>query len=103
MHGFDVYRHILLVVPKRTYVGRHIAWCETNPTSMIEIHPVWRRWRELAPMKERGLSPCDDRPGVRVGCRLACGVTGFELGEGCVDVVEIETDTRRSPVVGADL
>ena len=39
---------------------------------------------------ERGVGLRDDRPGVRVGGRFAGEVSGVELLEGGVDVVEVE-------------
>ena len=52
---------------------------------------------------ERGVSPRNDRPGVRVGGSFAGEVSGVELLEGGVDVVEIERDERRDPFAGVDL
>ena len=52
---------------------------------------------------ERGVGPRDDRPCVRVGGRFAGEVAGVEFREGGVDVVEVEHDERRDPVVGVDL
>ena len=40
---------------------------------------------------------------MRVGGRLAGEVAGVELREGSVDVVEVEHDDRRDPLVGVDL
>ena len=45
----------------------------------------------------------DDRPRVRVGGRFAGEVAGVEFLEGGVDVVEVERDSRRDPIVGVDL
>ncbi len=39
----------------------------------------------------------------RVGGRFAGEVAGVEFLEGGVDVVEVEHDVRRDPVVGVDL
>ena len=69
---------------------------------MVDVHPVRRRRGEFAPV-ERGVGPRDDRPRVRVGGRFAGEVPGIELLEGGVDVVEVEHDARRDPVVGVDL
>ena len=35
--------------------------------------------------------------------RFAGEIAGIELGEGCLDVFDIEDDNRRNPLVGADL
>ncbi len=40
---------------------------------------------------------------MRVGGRFAGEVPGVELGEGGVEVVEVEHDARRDPIVGVDL
>ena len=40
---------------------------------------------------------------MRVGGRFAGEVAGVELREGGVDVVEVEHDERRDPLVGVDL
>ena len=50
-----------------------------------------------------GVGPRDDRPCVRVGGGFAGEVSGVEFREGGVDVVEVEHDERRDPVVGVDL
>ena len=47
---------------------------------------------------ERGVGLRDDRPRVRVGGRFAGEVSGIELLEGGVDVVEVEHDERRDPL-----
>ncbi len=52
---------------------------------------------------ERGVGPRDDRPRVRVGGRFAREVPSVELREGGVDVVEVERDACRDPLVGVDL
>ena len=52
---------------------------------------------------ERGEAPRDDRPRVRVGGRFAGEVPGVELGDGGVEVVEVEHDDRHDPLVGVDL
>ena len=57
---------------------------------------------ELVPV-ESSVSRCDDRPRVRVGASLAGEVSGLELFEGGVDVVGVERDARRDPVVGVGL
>ena len=63
---------------------------------------VWRRRWQFVPV-ERGVGLRDDRPRVRVGGRFAGEVPRVELGDGGVEVVEVERDDRRDPVVGVDL
>ncbi len=46
---------------------------------------------------DRGVGIRDHRPRVRIGGRFAGEVARVELGEGGVDVVEIEHDDRRDP------
>ncbi len=52
---------------------------------------------------ERGVGLRDDRPRVRMGGRFAGEVPGVEFLEGGVDVVGVEHDVRRDPLVGVDL
>ncbi len=51
---------------------------------------------------ERGVGTRDHRPRVRVGGRFAGEVSGIEFREGGVDVVDVEHDDRRDPLVGVD-
>ena len=46
-----------------------------------------------------GVGPRDDRPRVRVGGRFAGEVARIELGDGGVEVVEVEHDDRHDLVV----
>ena len=55
--------------------------CSPSPASSGKLAPV-----------ERGVGLRDDRPCVRVGGRFAGEVSGVELLEGGVDVVEVEHD-----------
>ena len=52
---------------------------------------------------DRGTRLHHDRPRVRVGGSFAGEVSGVELFEGSVDVVRVEHDACRDPVVGVDL
>src|SRR5271155_1470455 len=102
MHRPDVDLGVRRVVPCRLEVRDHVAGGETCSATGVNVYPLWRRRGELAPV-ERGISTCDDRPCVRGSGRLAGEVPGFELRDGCVEVVEIERDPGRDPVVGVDL
>ena len=79
-----------------------VAGRERYPSPVVDVDPVRRRRGQLVPV-ERGVGLGDDRPCVRVGGRFAGEVAGVEFGEGGVDVVEVEHDARRHPVVGVDL
>ena len=52
---------------------------------------------------EPGVASRDDRPRVRVGGGFAGEVSSVELRDGGVEVVEVEHDVRRDPLVGVDL
>ena len=56
---------------------------------MIDVHPVRCCRGEFAPI-ECGVRPRDDRPRVRVSGRFTGEISGVELFEGGVDVVEVE-------------
>ena len=90
----------------RSHVGADVCGQITRldrcERPMVDVDPVRRRRGEFVSV-ERGVGPCDDRPCVRVGGRFAGEVPGVELLEGGVDVVEVEHDARRDPVVGVDL
>ena len=51
----------------------------------------------------RGVGTRDDRPRVRVGGRFAGEVSRVEFRDGGVEVVGVEHDERRDPLVGVDL
>ena len=59
------------------------------------------QWR-LVPV-ERGVTTRDGRPRARVGSRFAGDVSGIELGEGGVEVIEVEHEDAAYSVVGVDL
>ena len=59
------------------------------PATVVDAHPIWRSREELAPV-ETGITSCDDGPRARVGGRFAGDVAGVELGNGGVEVVEVE-------------
>ena len=69
---------------------------------MVDTRPVLRRRRERAPV-QRGVGLRDDRPRVRVVGGFTGEVAGVELGEGGVDVVQVEHDGSRDSSVGVDL
>ena len=96
----------MLMSGARSHVARMYAvrspGANAVPRRWSMFDPVRRRRGEFVPV-ERGVGPRDDRPRVRVGGRFAGEVPGVELLEGGVDVVEVERDERRDPVVGVDL
>ena len=69
---------------------------------MVDVHKVCSRREDFASV-ERGTRPHHDRPRVRIGGRFTGKVSGVELGEGGVDVVEVEGDARHDPLVSVDL
>src|SRR5271156_2259467 len=71
---------------------------ETCSATVVNVHPLWRRRGELTPV-ERGIRTCDGRPRLRVGGGFAGEVSGIELRDGGVDVVEVERDPGREPLV----
>ena len=102
MHSLDVDAEVWREVPRGTDVCGQFTRRERGPPPVVDVHPIRCRRRELVPV-ERGVALRDDRPRVRVGGRFAGEVSGVEFGEGGVDVVEVERDARRDPLVGVDL
>src|SRR6202011_136826 len=89
-------------VPYGTDVRGQITRVVGHERAMIDVHRILCRRGEFVTV-ERGVGPRDDRPRVRVGARFAYEVPSLEFFEGGGDVVEIEKDARRDPVVGVDL
>ena len=69
---------------------------------MVDVYPVRRRRGKFV-AAEGGVVLRDDRPGLRVGGRFAGEISGVEFLEGGVDVVKVDCDESRDPVVGVDL
>ncbi|MCV7332020.1 hypothetical protein H7J81_18120 [Mycobacterium cookii] len=82
-------------------VRDHVAVRERRSATVVDAHPIGRRGEELAPV-ERGISTRDDRPCVLVAGRFADEVSGVEFSYGRVEVVEVESNQRHDPLVGAD-
>src|ERR1700727_3938238 len=100
MHRLDVDAEVWREVPNGADGRGHVAGLERCTLPVIDGDPVRRR--NFVPV-ERGVATSDNRPCVRVGGRFACEVSGIELGEGGVDVVNVEPDARHDPLVGLDL
>ena len=93
------------------------VWPRSHPARMYAVispgaNAVTRRWSivtavgrhrwELVPI-QRSEAFRDDRPRARVGGRFAGEVSGVELGDGGVEVVELEHDECHDPFVSVDL
>ena len=89
------------------------VWPRSHPARMYAIispgaNAVTRRWSIVTQSgvvagsscrSERGVASRDHRPRVRVGGRFAGEVPRVELGDGGVEVVEVEHDDRRDLIV----
>ena len=101
MHCLDEGTWVFLA-PYVTEVCGQIAGGKGDSAPVIQVDPVrCCRW-QLVP-DERLISADDDRPCVRVGRRFAGEVVGIELGDGGVEVVEVEYDSGHHHPVGVDL
>jgi hypothetical protein len=98
MHSLDVDVDIRHEIPIGTDEWRHVAGRKRCRMPVIDVYPVRRRGKGLATI-ERGGGRRDGRPRICVLGRFACEVAGFEFREGGVDVVEVEGDRRRDPLV----
>ena len=102
MHSLDVDR---CPAPSssdaRTY-AIHVTGRERCAPTVVDTDPVGRRREEFVPV-DCGVRLHDGRPGAPVGGRFAGDIAGVELGEGGVEVVEVERDVRHDPLVGVDL
>ena len=102
MHSLDVDAEVRREVPRARMYAVRSPGANRCRAPVVDVHTVRRRRGQFAPV-ECGVGLRDDRPRVRVGGRFAGEVAGVEFGEGGVDVVEVERDARRDPVVGVDL
>ena len=63
MHSLNVCAEVRREVPDGTDACGHVTGRESCPAPVVDVHPVRRRCRELAPVV-RSVCPCDDRPRV---------------------------------------
>ena len=102
MHSLGVGDDVRCEVPRGTHVCGQVAGREPSRSPVIDVHKVRHELGHFAPVGcGKGLR--HNRPRVRVGGGFAGEVAGVEFGEGGVDVVEVEHDARRDPLVGVDL
>ena len=101
--GFlDVDVEGLVEVPPGTDVFVPLAGRKRCPPAVVDTHHIRRRRRDFAPIV-RNENTGDYRPSARVGRPFAGEVTGVELRIRGVDIVRIECDDRRDPLIGIDL
>ncbi len=91
----------LVDFPPGMDVCGHLAGRERNHPAMVNRHAVGRIRGQLLPA-DRGVGSRDHRPRVRVGCRFAGEISGIELGDGVVEVVQLEYDKRSDLIVRVD-
>ncbi|MCV7332019.1 hypothetical protein H7J81_18115 [Mycobacterium cookii] len=101
MHNLDVGSDVLAEFPPCAEVFDQVTGRERCPPAVVDAHAVRRGGRYLVPV-ERGVTARDDRPRVRVGGRFTGDESGIELGDGGVEVFEVENDDRRNLIVRAD-
>jgi len=102
MHNLDVGLDVLVEVPPGTDVGDQFTGGERGPRTVVDAHAVLRGRRQLVSV-DRGVAIRNHRPRVRVGGRLAGEVSRIELCEGGANVVGVERDERRDPLVDVDV
>ena len=69
---------------------------------VVDIDHIGRQEGQLVSV-DCDVTPHNGRPHGRVRCRFAGEVSGIKLGDGGVEVVGVESDNRRDPVVGVEL
>src|SRR3984957_5932493 len=100
MHSFDVERDV--EIPAGREVFDHVTSRKSCSPSMVFILEIRCRGGKFVPVN-RAIRPYDGRPRVRVGGGLASEVSAIELRDGGIEVVDVEHDNRRNPLVGVDL
>ena len=101
MYGGDIDLEVWRDVPGCTDVCDEVTGRHGGESLVVDGRPIRRRRRQFTPV-DRGETPRDDRPRVRVSRRFAGKVPGIELGEGGLEVVGVEHDSRHDPFVGVD-
>ena len=102
MHGFDVDAGIRSDVPDGTNRCGQISIIDRHERSMVDVNRFRSRRGKFATI-ESGGDPRNDRPCVCVGSSFTGEVSRVEFFEGGVDVVWVNHDVRRDPIVGVDL
>src|SRR5580693_3315700 len=105
VHSFEVSLDVRGDAIGSTYVCGYVTRRERYSGTMVDVHTVCRRRGDFVSVV-RGLDLRNGRPCVRVGGRFAGKVPSIEFLEGgvdLVDVVRVEQDLRRDPLLWVDL
>src|ERR1700733_6056468 len=101
MRSLDEEVEGLVEVPSGTDVFDAFAGRKRCPPAVVEAHGIRCRRGDFAPIVCNEYTG-DYRPGARMGGRFAGEVAGIELGDGGVEVVEVERDHCYDPLVDVD-
>src|SRR5690349_20204999 len=79
-------------------VRNQVPPCEGDPSSVVDTYEI-RCGRGCLKPVERCVAIGNDRPRVRMSGGFTGKVSGVEFLEGCVEILQVEADTRHEPVV----
>src|ERR1700742_3303331 len=102
IRSLDVEVEGLVEVPSGADVFDAFAGRKRCPPAVVEAHHIRCRRGDFAPIMCKEYSG-DYGPGARMGARLASKVPRVELGDGGVEVVELEHHECHDPFVSLDL
>ena len=102
MQGFDVEINFVAEIPAGTEIFDHAPALESCSSPMVLTFEIRCGYRYFVPI-DRGVSPCDSGPRVRVAGGFAGEVAGVEFFESRVDVLGVEQDGRRHTAVEVGL
>ena len=101
VHRLDVDLDVSREVERSTEIGVQLTWRKGSRPPVVDTYAVGRGRRQLV-AAHRGEATGDGRPRVRVDGRFSSDVSGVELGDGDIEVVDVEHDNRRNPLIGVD-
>src|ERR1700739_702863 len=102
MHRLYMDAEVWCEVPNAADVWDQVTGGVPCSPAVIDIHEVRCRLTQFAQC-ERGVTSRAERPRVRMGGRLSSEVAGVELGDGGLEVVQVERDVSRQQLVGVSL
>src|SRR5947209_8896647 len=102
MHGLDVDLEVRRDVPRGPDVWGHVAGRERCHPAAVDVYPIRRRRWQLASVN-RSTAANEERPSLRKGSCFAADVSGVELADSGVEVVELEHHECHDPFVSIDL
>src|SRR6185437_4744534 len=98
MNGLNINRAPWRIFRRGLEVCHQVTGPDRCECTMVDVYQVWSGRGHLAAI-ERGVYVCNRRPSLCMGGRFSRGVPGVELRDRRVEVVQIEHDNTRDPLL----